>query len=424
MSGGDGAAAAGTRIGYLVPEFPGQTHVLFWREIVALRDLGVTVDLVSTRTPPAAERCHRWSAEAMAQTTYLFPPRPAAVVAALMMLLRAGPRRVQACLRAIATEGGLTFRARARMALLAMMGAEVGALAARRRWAHLHVHSCADSAVIAVFASMLGGLAYSLTLHGPIRDYGPAQRLKWGAARFGVTVTRTLRDEVLREVPGVDPDAIDVAAMGVDVSLFRRHRSYRPPRREGPLCLISCGRLQLSKGHQDLVRALHLLRDRRLDATLTIIGAGRARGVLEALVRELRLGDRVELTGALPEEAVRDRLELAQVFVLASHEEAIGVATMEAMAMELPVVVTRVGGVAELVRDGIDGFFVPAGDPGAIADAIERLCADPERARQMGRTGSRHVRAGFDSQRSAVALARRLGAAPLRAAVSARLSSP
>jgi len=68
------AGGVALRIGYLVPEFPGQTHAFFWREIRALEGLGIHADLVSTRRPDPGIVCHEWSREAMARTTYLYPP--------------------------------------------------------------------------------------------------------------------------------------------------------------------------------------------------------------------------------------------------------------------------------------------------------------------------------------------------------------
>jgi glycosyltransferase involved in cell wall biosynthesis len=118
----------------------------------------------------------------------------------------------------------------------------------------------------------------------------------------------------------------------------------------------------------------------------------------------------VTLLGALPEVRVREELERAHVFALASHQEALGVATMEAMAMELPVVVSRVGGVPELVRQGVDGLLVPAQDPSALAAAITTVLTDPELATALGRSGAVRVRESFHSGVSAQRLAERLGA--------------
>src|ERR671931_327125 len=71
------------RIGYLVPEFPGQTHIMFWRELAELRRQGAAVSVLSTRRPGRGARPHRWSDAAVAETIYLFPPRPGLMLAAV-----------------------------------------------------------------------------------------------------------------------------------------------------------------------------------------------------------------------------------------------------------------------------------------------------------------------------------------------------
>ncbi len=82
---------------------------------------------------------------------------------------------------------------------------------------------------------------------------------------------------------------------------------------------------------------------------------------------------------------------------------------MEAMAKSLPVVVTRVGGVAELVCDGVDGLLVPPKNPPAMAEAIQRLLGDPDLSARMGQAGAKRVRQSFGSHVSAGVIAARLG---------------
>jgi glycosyltransferase involved in cell wall biosynthesis len=116
----------------------------------------------------------------------------------------------------------------------------------------------------------------------------------------------------------------------------------------------------------------------------------------------------VELLGSVSEAVVKEELQAAHVFALASHEEALGVATMEAMAMSIPVVVTRVGGVPELVTDGVEGLLVPPHDPGALATALERVLRDGRLAQRMGQAGRGKVERAFHSRLSVEHLASHL----------------
>lgn len=401
------------KIGYFLPEFPGQTHIFFWRELKILRQLGVTADVVSTRKPERSIICHAWSDEAMRETVYLFPLRAGDVWRSAVDVFRAGRARWSKCLDAISTVRELNVRGKLRMFGLVLMGARLAQLARERGWQHIHAHSCADVAFVAMFAHLLFDIPYSLTLHGPLSYFGPGQRVKWRYASFAIVITEVLKREVAMQLPDFPQSRIDVAPMGVDVKTFTRRKPYSPPERDGVLKLVSCGRLHEGKGHQDLFEAVALMRQRGVNLRLLVLGEGPARTMLEDTIAALGLRDAVELKGAVSEEGVRDALEEAHIFVLGSREEGIGVATMEAMALEVPVIVTGVGGVPELVRDGIDGRLVRPRDPEGMANTIQSVAADP-RITEFGKAGRQRIIEKFSSDVSARALAKRLLGATAR----------
>lgn len=400
------------RIGYLVPEFPGQTHIFFWRELQFLAALGIECDLVSTRSPPRKIMSHTWSETASQRTTYLSPLRRSLVAGCVLAIWKAGPGAWWRTLKAIATATVDKPMQRLRLAGLTLTSAQLVVLARSRGWAHLHVHSCADSAHLAMFSRLLGGVPYSLMLHGPLEDYGPNQNMKWRHAAFGIVITQKLLTEVRATLQGAAPEDVAIAPMGVDIDKFARSSAYSPWRGEGPLWIYACGRLNVCKGHDDLIRAVAILRGLGIDARLRIAGAddskGRYQQELEAVVKQLDLQPAVELLGAISEEQVRQGLEQAHIFALASLHEPLGVAIMEAMAMELPVVVTGAGGVPELIKDEVEGLLVPPRDPGEMARALERVARDPAFAASLTGPARAKVIAGFQSDRSARALAQRV----------------
>jgi colanic acid/amylovoran biosynthesis glycosyltransferase len=405
------------RIGYLIPEFPGQTHIFFWRERQELQKLGIEPELVSTRRPPTGLVSHDWSDVAIRQTKYLFPPTASDMVSAAVVIAKAMPSGWARCIASIASaekhSNSTLWGLRGRLLVLAVMGARLAGLAKSRGWTHLHCHSCADAANVALFAHLFSGIPYSMTLHGPLSYFGPNQREKWRHASLVLTVTKLLRSEVERELAGALPLSMHVAPMGVDTNRFRRQKPFEPWQGQGTLHLFSCGRLNVGKGHQDLIKAVGLLRQTGIDARLVIAGEDDAGGTgfrakLESEIERQGLKSSVLLLGAVNEGRIVQELEEAHVFCLASHEEAIGVATMEAMAMSVPVVVTCVGGVAELVQDGKNGLFVPAQQHGALAVAIQKVAEDPTLARQLGQCGRQTVEMQFRSNRSAEILAKHI----------------
>ncbi|WP_093117388.1 exopolysaccharide biosynthesis GT4 family glycosyltransferase EpsE [Salinihabitans flavidus] len=393
-------------LGYLIPQFPGQTHIFFWREIAALEARGVDVRIFSTRKPPPRLISHGWSEEAIARTEYLGAIKP---LKALQTFLTLRPADWWADLR---REG----RGLARdLAMSAAAAQQLRQSCAAQGITHLHVHSCGRAALIAALARRMGGVPYSLTLHGPLSDYGPGQRLKWRHADFATVITRKLRDELPSALGPDLPSRVPIQPMGVDTDALRREAPYIPARPGEPLHIVSCGRLNAVKGHQDLMEAVRLLQDRGIDARLEIAGEDDSGGhgfrtELEARIKDLNLGDKITLLGAISGDEVKARLLSAHVFALASWHEPLGVAYMEAMSCGLPVIGTNAGGVPELITDGENGLLVPPRSPDALADAIAALADDPDRARQIATAGRAHVERNFRSDLGAETLIREIRA--------------
>jgi colanic acid/amylovoran biosynthesis glycosyltransferase len=363
-----------------------------------LNRLGVACDLVSTRRPRKECIAHSWSREAMARTTYLWPLTAVGLLSTLRGALFAGPSAWLRAVRALLACEDKGFRRRLKLVGLLLASGHLATLGRLRGWHHLHVHSCAESANLAMFAHLLSGLKYSVTLHGPLRDYGPNQALKWHFASSTVGHSATRR--------------LTVAPMGVDLQTFERATLYQPWREGNPYYIFSCGRLNPCKGYEYLIGAVALLHERGIDARLSIAGAedstGRYRSDLEQMIARLGIGAAVVLLGPLTEEAVRQQLEVAHVFSLASVEEPLGVATMEAMSMNVPVVVTRQGGVPELVQDGIDGILVDAKSTEELARGLEFVARNPTLAISTAQAARQKIARHFSSENSARAIVQML----------------
>ncbi len=156
-------------------------------------------------------------------------------------------------------------------------------------------------------------------------------------------------------------------------------------------------RLEPEKGHLTLLAAWpHVLR-RVPDAYLLVVGEGSMQGELEARARQLRVADRVVFTGRRDDvPAVTAALDVA---VLPSHREAQGLTILEAMALSRPVVASNVGGIPEMVEDGVTGLLVPANEPEALAAAIVRLLTDHAFADLIARAGHDRVHEEFCLER-------------------------
>jgi glycosyltransferase involved in cell wall biosynthesis len=163
----------------------------------------------------------------------------------------------------------------------------------------------------------------------------------------------------------------------------------------GPIVGTVCRLVEPKKGLHVLLRAMASLKEggNHPHCQLLIVGEGPAREALEALSRHLGLSHCTVFAGARRD--IPRILPLLDLFVLPSLYEGFGIAILEAMAAEKPVVATAVGGIPEFVVPDETGLLVEPGNAAALADGIGSLLRNPERARQMGIRGRARVLAGF-----------------------------
>jgi glycosyltransferase involved in cell wall biosynthesis len=152
-----------------------------------------------------------------------------------------------------------------------------------------------------------------------------------------------------------------------------RAERYVAPR---PLRIAYLGRLAADKGIFETLTAARILRDRGIAVHVTIAGSGAARDEIARAIETDRLGDRAYLVGALFGSAKQQLWQDADVLALPTYREGLPYALLEAMAGGAVPVTTPVGAIPDVVQDGVHGLLVPARDPQALANALERLATD------------------------------------------------
>jgi L-malate glycosyltransferase len=200
---------------------------------------------------------------------------------------------------------------------------------------------------------------------------------------------------------GLPARRVGVLYNGVDVDAFAAAADRAAARRElgaGPddFVLLQVARLDYLKDHATAVRTLARVAAQVPQARLVLVGDGPERPGIEALVRNLNLGDHVRLLGTRQD--VGRLLPGGDVFLLTSVSEGIPVTVLEAMAAGLPVVATDVGGVAEVVKDGQTGLLAPPAEAEALARHVLRLAADPGGRGRMGLAGRERAFALFSEE--------------------------
>jgi glycosyltransferase involved in cell wall biosynthesis len=198
------------------------------------------------------------------------------------------------------------------------------------------------------------------------------------------------------ERAGVSPEKVVTVYNGLDAAEFAGVDQERAalvrqglaiPR--GTPVVAAVGRLHPQKDFPTLLRAMARVHEAVPGARLLVVGDGMLRGDLEAQARSLELSSSVVFTGQRAD--VPELLNAVDLFALSSLWEGLPNVVLEAMAAGLPVVGTRVGGVPEVVVDGVTGILVPPRDPEALASGIAQLLSDSELSQRMGDAGRARV---------------------------------
>ena len=243
---------------------------------------------------------------------------------------------------------------------------------------------------VALALRRLTGLRYLVRVSGPDipgfeRRYRwlyplltPVVRAVWHGA--DTVIAKCVGEaEMIRAVDGTVH--VTLVPNGVDTTFFQPgdHRSDN-----GPLRILCVGRLVARKGQHHLIEAVKRLADTGMDVRLELVGTGDAVGQYRKLAARLGVEGRVEFAGYVPREAMPARYASAHVFALPSYNEGMSVATLEAMAAGLPLVVTRTGGTTELVEHGVNGLTLEWADVEMLVSHIRCLANDRALAQSMG----------------------------------------
>jgi glycosyltransferase involved in cell wall biosynthesis len=248
-------------------------------------------------------------------------------------------------------------------------------------------------------AALLAGVAVVYTEHArhSLGRHAWLRRLARLHGRlFGkmVCVSRNLRGFMI-DVVGLRPDRIEVISNGIDLSRFAQS-AQDLSRKSGGVVIGTVARLTEAKDHGNLLRAFATVRKEVPDVRLLLVGDGELRQEVESLVSSLGLEDAVEMTGKRSD--IPQLLAGMDIFVLPSRREGFPVSIIEAMACGRPVVATDVGGVREIIDDGVDGIVVPPEDAAALAAAILGLVRDPDGRSRLGERAVHKAAANFSDQ--------------------------
>ena len=279
-----------------------------------------------------------------------------------------------------------------------------------KAYVHIHAHFCHDATTVAWMVSKLTGLPFSFTAHAKDiyqKRLNPGDLLqrKLAATRFAVTCTNA-NVEYLRERSS-SPETIHGIYHGLNTHQFvpRTDKSHEQEViNKTPKKLLAVGRMVEKKGFIYLIEACRLLRDRGVSFQLDVVGEpGDQTSVIHDTIAEHQLEDHINLQAPVPQDALINYYRAAAIFVLPciilddGDRDGIPNVMAEAMACALPVVVTGISGIPELVENDVNGVLVPTRDARPLADAIERLLRNPATCNRLGEAARHRIETVFDA---------------------------
>ena len=355
------------KIGYLINEYPKVSHSFVRREIDAVEQQGVDVDIFSIRP---------WSRDladpadlAHAERTTVLYGETNDLTGALVAEGRSNAKALASTTAAAMKFSRGSEKSAAYWSAYVAEAARLRQLCSERSVDHIHAHFGTNSAAVAMLCHLLGGPSYSFTVHGPEefdRQVGLSLDEKMRHAAFTCAISSYGRSQLLRLAPAERRGDIHVIHCGLQRSFFT---ADPPPIADTPN-LVTVGRLSEQKGHWVLLDAAEKVATAGVDFRLTLVGDGELRPEIEAQLDRSGLSDRVRITGWASEAVVREEIISSRALVLPSFAEGLPVVIMEALALRRPVISTYVAGIPELVVPNVCGWLVPAGESGLLATAM------------------------------------------------------
>lgn len=387
---------------YMSGTLPTRSETFVYREIFALRSLGLDVRTASVHAPvmgldsgPLDEMAResisvygRGLIGLLADAAVGLVSRPWRTVSTLGRVLRDA-----------VCSSDVTMERRPKIIWQGLAGVSLARRARGQGIGHIHAHMAHVPTTIAMYAAKQLGVGFSFTGHA--NDLFPNRTLlqeKLGRAMWVNCISEWHRGFYQSIVPRPEAD-YPVVRCGVDTEMYE---VTIPPRREG-LEVLAVGRLVEKKGFDVLIDALgDISRVGGPPIRARIAGGGEELENLRRLIAEQPEGTLVELLGDTPNDRVMELMGEADLFVIpcrvagSGDRDGIPVVLMEAMARGRCVVSGDLETIRELVRDGVTGVMVPPGDRSALARVLTELALDRDRVDELGRAGRARVEQEFD----------------------------
>lgn len=267
---------------------------------------------------------------------------------------------------------------------------------------HLHAHFASLPAYVAMLANLISGISYSFTAHAKdIYNYQINQELlkdKIAKAQFVITVSEFNRLHLLNLCGNGNESKIKVVYNGINLNLFSPDGQV--PRQNN--LILTVGRLVPKKGFEDLIEACGILKNQGENFSCKIVGAGELEPVLKQKILEKNLQGEVELTGPKTQIEVIELMKQAVVFCLPcviapdGNRDGLPTVLLEALAMGLPAVSTKLTGIPEIIDHYQDGLLVEPNSPVELSKSLRTLLKDSALREKFSKNGITKAKEKFN----------------------------
>ncbi len=384
------------KIAYLAPEIPGFSSTFVNNEILWLEDDGISVIPISVHKPKITHDSNNLAD----RTIYLYDFKLISFIASTAIISIRNPlsflKSVSLLFGDIKKTGILKITS-AKLIYQFMAANHLARILLKRQCSHLHVHFMDVPTQIAMYASSLSGIPFSITAHAnDIFENALLLKTKSERATKVITISEFNRQYLIQQ--GVSEDKLTIVRCATKISTNSKNLDQPTPITP---TIGSLGRLVEKKGMDKLIKAIKILKQNGYKPHLQIAGSGPLENKLKMLSAELGISSDVTFIGAIENDQVPNWLNKIDIFVLACQIDSSGdmdgipVVLMEAMAHGVPVISTKLSGIPELVIPNKTGLLAKPGSAPDIAKKITEMIDNPETCKVLCKNALHHIHSEF-----------------------------
>lgn len=393
------------KIAYLTSQYARAADTFIRREVQGLRALGHDVHTFSARRAKGEDISAEVRKE-QANTLYLTEQPIQKLALSTISMLVKRPARFAKAAKTVFSLHQKGIKSRIWQLAYLMEASLMAEELEERGVEHIHNHIAQASATVAMLASELTGIPYSLTVHGPHIFFEPREQnlsLKVHRSAFTACITEFCKSQIKIFVPYKDWSKLDIIHCGLDQTFLGPPPTPVPDTNK----VVTVGRLCEEKGQLELVEVLAHLKTEGINMELVVVGDGPMRQPMQQLAEQLNVVNQIDFRGWQDSDGVLNAIKNCRVMLHPSFAEGLPVVIMEALALGRPVIASRIAGIPELVKDSHCGWIVTPGDKMDTARALREALQMPvTQLSVMGENGRLRIEEHHDNHKETQKLAK------------------